>query len=106
MDAPKLQPEQIVMTRRKPSSPVLLVMALILSIGLFLVGYIAFIKPDTGPAVALFAKAFPSQSGLVQLEQIDLDINGVVTNPVFSQLKEYGPIPLQLPALGKPNPFI
>lgn len=100
------KPEQVVIGRRAPSSPVLLVMALIISFGLVLVGYIVFVKPNTGPATALFNKVFPAQSGLIQLEQVDLDINGIVTNPIFSKLKEYGPIPLQLPPLGKPNPFI
>ena len=107
MDVSKIQqPTPIVTTRRRTSSPVLLVMALIISVGLLLVGYIVFIKPDTGPATALFNKVFPAQSGIIQLEQIDLDVNSIVTNPVFGQLKEYGPIPLQLTALGKANPFI
>ena len=106
MEAPSLQSQIPVITHRPPKLSVLVMLGLVAAVIAFVVGYFVFTKPNAGPASLIFDKLFPSQSGLVQLQSADLDIESIVTNSVFSQLKEYGPIPLQIPPLGKPNPFI
>lgn len=80
-----------------------------LVIGAFVVfgiAYLLFSKPETVPATVLFEKLFPGGSAIGELERITIDIDGILQHPVFRSLKEQGPLPLEIPPLGKPNPFI
>jgi hypothetical protein len=88
-----------------PRTSILVVAGFILSILVLGIGYIVFIKPDTGPAAALFSKLFPARSGLIQLQTIELDFDPVLNSPVFLKLQHRGG-QIQVPPLGKPNPFL
>lgn len=77
-----------------------------LAIIAFLVAYFVFTKPNTGPASLIFNKIFPPDSGIIKLQEIDLDIDSIVNHPIFSGLREKGPLPISIPPLGKPNPFL
>jgi len=92
---------------RKPSSrtSVFIVVGFVLSLLGLGIGYIVFIKPDTGPATTLFAKLFPARSGLVQLQTIELDFDTILNSPVFTKLQHKG-APIEIPPMGKPNPFL
>jgi len=72
----------------------------------FLVAYFVFTKPSTGPASLIFSKIFTPESGLIKLQAVDLDLDSIINHPVFSRLREKGPLPIQIPPLGKPNPFL
>jgi hypothetical protein len=89
---------------RAPRTSLLIVLVFVGSLFLLGLGYLVFIKPTTEPAAALFQKLFPPQSGILKLQNVELDLEGVVNNPVFKSLQEYGQ-PIVLPPLGKPNPF-
>ncbi|MEW5805608.1 MAG: hypothetical protein AB1721_02705 [Patescibacteria group bacterium] len=91
---------------KSPRASILSVILFIIAIFVFLLAYFIFSKPDTGPASLIFNKIFPKESGLIRLQEVDLDIDSIVNNPVFSRLKEQSPLPLEIPPLGKPNPFL
>lgn len=93
-------------TFRSPQTPILSVIIFMVAVFVFLLAYFVFSKPDTGPASLIFNRIFPKESGLIKLQEVDLDIGGVVDHPVFSRLKEQSPLPLEIPPLGKPNPFL
>lgn len=113
MDVQKAQPEtpetlsssRVQAFRRSPGVSALILIGFLVSLLLVGVAYLLFIKPDTGPASALFLKLFPPQSGLIQLQTIRLDFDSVLNNSVFLQLKDKG-APIEMPPLGKPNPFL
>ncbi|KKU17173.1 MAG: hypothetical protein UX26_C0006G0022 [Parcubacteria group bacterium GW2011_GWC1_45_9] len=71
-----------------------------------MVAYFVFTKPDTGPASLIFGRIFPAESGLIKLQAVDLDVDSIINHPVFSRLREKGPLPIVIPPLGKPNPFL
>ena len=81
------------------------ILGLVISVLILVIGYVVFIKPDTSPAAVLFGKLFPVRSGLIQLQEVELDFDAVVNNGVFQKLKHWGN-PIQVPPLGKPNPFL
>lgn len=91
---------------KSPRTSFVWVFLFIVALAVFLVAYFVFTKPDTGPASLIFSKIFPPESGLIKLQAVDLDILGVIEHPVFSRLKEKGSLPIQIPPLGKPNPFL
>jgi hypothetical protein len=91
---------------RTPRVSAVWVFLFVVALMVFLVAYFVFTKPNTGPASLIFSKIFPPESGLIKLQAVDLDILGVVEHPVFSRLREKGPLPIQIPPLGKPNPFL
>ena len=82
-----------------------LIAGLVIAVLLVILAYFVFTRPNTAPAAELFDTIFSSDSGLNQLQEVDLDINSIINHPNFSTLKEFGPVPLQIPPLGKPNPF-
>ncbi len=107
MDTSSLQqPPSLLIGQRPSRVSGGVILGLIVAVIVSGIGYFVFTKPNTGPASMIFDKLFPPQSGLIQLQTADLDIESIVSSPIFSQLKEYGPLPLQIPPLGKPNPFI
>ncbi|MBI1975179.1 MAG: hypothetical protein HYS57_02345 [Parcubacteria group bacterium] len=79
-----------------------MIVATFLAIG----AYLIFARPKAVPSQVLFEKLFPSGSVVSELETIDLDVDGVLQNPIFRTLREYGPIPITVPPLGKTNPFL
>ena len=91
---------------KTPRASFLWVFLFAVALMVFLVAYFVFTKPNTGPASLIFSKIFPPESGLIKLQAVDLDVLGVVEHPVFSRLKEKGSLPIQIPPLGKPNPFL
>jgi len=96
----------VIGTRKKgPQTSILIIIGFALSVIVLGLGYVVFIKPDTGPAAALFGKLFPARSGLVQLQTIELDFDTVINSPVFQKLQHKG-APIEIPPLGKPNPFL
>lgn len=86
--------------------PWLLLTGMIIAIVIFVGAYFLFTKPKAAPAALLFDKLFPRGSGIRELEKIDLDIDAVLQNPIFRTLQEKGPVPILIPTLGKPNPFL
>gem|GEM_PF-3050321 len=93
-------------TIRRGQSSWLLVVVLVAAVIVVIIAYFVFSKPETVPSAIVFEKLFPAGSPIRGLERINLDIEGVLQHPVFRTLKEQGPIPLEKPPLGKPNPFI
>ncbi len=91
--------------RRSPQTSVSIVAGFIISLVLFGVAYLVFIKPETGPGAVLLTRLFPAQSGISQLQEIELDFDSVINDSVFMVLKRHGQ-PVQIPPLGKPNPFL
>ncbi|OGY39346.1 MAG: hypothetical protein A2418_01615 [Candidatus Brennerbacteria bacterium RIFOXYC1_FULL_41_11] len=89
-----------------PRASFLWVFLFIIAVFVFLAAYFVFSKPNTGPASLIFSKIFPPESGLIKLQQVDLDVDSVINHPVFGRLKEKGVLPIQIPPLGKPNPFL
>ena len=91
---------------RAPRTSFVWVFLFVVALMIFLVAYFVFTKPNTGPASLIFSKIFPPESGLIKLQAVDLDILGVIEHPVFCRLREKGLLPIQIPPLGKPNPFL
>ena len=91
--------------KKKSGVSIWLIAGLVAVILLVILAYFIFTRPNTAPAAELFNKVFSSDSGLNQLQEVDLDINSIINHPNFSTLKEFGPVPLKIPPLGKPNPF-
>ena len=83
-----------------------LVMAAMLALVLFLVAYLMINKPEVVPSQLLFEKIFPAGLAVTELEKVNFDVDGVLQHPVFLKLQEKGPIPISVPPLGKPNPFL
>jgi len=84
-------------------------MTIVVLVVVFLVAFVAYLlfsKPETVPSAVLFEKLFPRGTAIRELEEINLDIESVLQHPVFKTLKEQGPLPLEVPPAGKPNPFI
>ena len=90
--------------RRSTKTSASIVIGLIFSMILLGVAYLVFIKPETGPGAVLLARLFPAQSGIAQLQEIELDFDTILNSSVFMALKRHGQ-PIQIPPLGKPNPF-
>ena len=99
------QTQPPVFKKKRSGISIWLIIALVVVVLLVILAYFIFTRPNTAPAAELFNKIFPSDSGLNQLQEVDLDINSIINHSNFSILKEFGPIPLQIPPLGKPNPF-
>ncbi len=91
--------------KKRSGVSIWLIAGLVIVVLLVILAYFVFTRPNTAPAAELFNTIFPSDSGLNQLQEVDLDINSIINHPNFSTLREFGPIPLQIPPLGKPNPF-
>lgn len=99
-------PTSIAPAGRREAFPWTLAIGLILAVIVFAVAYLIFTQPKAAPATLLFQKIFPTGSGISELEKVDLDIDSVLQNSVFKTLEEHGPLPIQIPAAGKANPFI
>lgn len=91
---------------RAPKTSFIWVFLFVVALVVFFVAYFVFTKPNTGPASLIFSKIFPPESGLIKLQAVDLNVDSIISNPVFSRLKERGLLPIQIPPLGKPNPFL
>jgi hypothetical protein len=90
--------------KKDPFRP--LIITLIAAFVLVFLAFLFFSKPEIGPSTALFERLFPQGSAIRELERINLDIESILQHPVFRTLEERGPLPLEIPPLGKPNPFI
>jgi hypothetical protein len=101
---PGLKPKPAFPSR--PRASVFSLLLFFVAILVFLLAYFIFSKPDTGPASLIFSRIFPKESGLIRLQEVDLDIDSIINHPVFSRLEEQSPLPLEIPPLGKPNPFL
>ncbi|MFN7088318.1 MAG: hypothetical protein ACK4NX_00620 [Candidatus Paceibacteria bacterium] len=91
---------------RRGNFPWALIVLLIAAFIIVLIAYFLFSRPETVPSAVLFEKLFPAGTPISELQKINIDIDGILQHPVFRTLQEHGPIPLQIPQAGKPNPFI
>jgi len=85
--------------------PWILAVGLAIGILFIVTSYLLFTRPKAVPSQILFERLFPPGSVVRELERIDLDINFIESHEVYKSLRERGPVPITVPALGKPNPF-
>jgi hypothetical protein len=86
--------------------PVALIVLVIVAILFGTIALLFFLRPEVAPPTALLDKFLPQGSAIREIETINLDVEGVTSHPVFRTLREFGPVPLRIPATGKSNPFL
>lgn len=86
--------------------PVLLVVFIIAAVAFGLIAFQLFIRQETVPPVGLLDKFLPRDTAIRQVEAVTLDVGPVINHPVFETLRQFGPLPLQVPETGKENPFL
>lgn len=69
------------------------------------IAFLFFLRPEVAPPAALLDKFLPAGSAIRGIETINLDVESVTNHPVFRTLREFGPVPIRIPATGKANPF-
>lgn len=85
--------------------PIVLVFAVIAALVFGGIALLFFIRPEVAPPQALLDKFLPAGSVIRGIETVSLDVESVTTHPVFRTLREFGPVPIRIPATGKANPF-
>jgi hypothetical protein len=93
-------------TFKRSRTPWLLAGGVVAAVVIAIIAYTLFSKPQAVPSALLFDRLFPPESDIGQLEKINIDLDGVLSHPVFRTLRPQAPLPLEIPPLGKPNPFI
>lgn len=99
----------IPLTPQQPSGakfPIFLVVLIIVAVLLAAVIGLMFLRPEVAAPTGLLDKFLPTGSVIRQVQQIDVNVEGVTARPVFRTLREIAPLPLRIPATGKSNPFL
>ena len=85
--------------------PIVLALLILAAVIFGVIALLFFLRPEVAPPAVLLDKFLPQGSAIRGIETINLDVESVTSHPVFRTLREFGPVPIRIPATGKANPF-